>query len=579
MKSQLGRVARIVQRTIVLCLGGFLPEPLARRTTLLCAAISAMLLTAYSSNTLAMAVGLLLLYAIWLSEQILALTSTPTSLARHSTISAPYMFFLALGAGSLYAEHSNYLTWMVWLSLFLLGLSTWLSGSISVFLKTTPLVATNFTHNPEIKKLPIVQVKGLLRLTWAIFAVIATLVALSLAVAPWLALIFATGTFVIAIWNTLVAWRYAEFARWRTLRELRNMNPKIVIPYGGTATYQAEMWYPYIDQLNMPYFIVSLSEGTMKRMARNTSRPIVVPDELSSSAVQSLIPNSTRIAYYPHNSAKNSLFRSDRRYKHVFVHHGDGDKAPSFNPNSAKYDILFVAGEGAIDRYKKHGVEIPRSKFKIIGRPPAESIEVDKTPISEKSRPVVLYAPTWRGKNEKENYSSLPYGYEIVTALIERDADVVFRPHPATRSSKEYAQMIDDIQSLLKRDSEQSTRKHIWGDEPESVWSVSDVTNASDAMVADVSGIVTDYLQSGKPYAMATLRFSSDQFKTDFPTSHSAYVITNEPGSLDKALDEMLEKDPLAEMRWERRNYYLGGFNGREAVEMFLDESRKIISA
>lgn len=357
------------------------------------------------------------------------------------------------------------------------------------------------------------------------------------------------------------------------------MRPKAVIPYGGSATYQAEMWYPYIDQLNEPYFIVSLTEKTMKRLAQNTNRPIVVPDEQTVSGVRRLIPRSVRIGYYPHNSAKNSLFRADRRYAHVFVHHGDGDKAPSFNPNSAKYDFLFVAGQGAIDRYSRHGVEIAQSKFKIIGRPPTESIKIDRTPIAGKKRPTVLYAPTWYGKKEAENYSSLPFGPDIVGALIKRDVNVIFRPHPASRSKKEFTKLIETIQTMLARDSEQSSRKHIWGAQAESVWTVSDVTNASDAMIADVSGIVTDYLQSGKPYAMATLRLTSDEFREEFPTSRSGYVVTASEGVLDAALDQMLGDDPLAEYRWEQRTYYLGGFDGRQAVDNFLTESKVIMNS
>lgn len=579
MKRKVGQLARTAQKAIVWSIGGFLPEALSRRATLLAAFIAALLLVGFPTHVVAFVVGALLAAAVWLSEEILALTSTPDSLARHSTISIPYMALLTLGTGAVYAAHSTYLPSVMWISMVLLTLSTWLASAVPVFSSTRPLIAANFNFNPRVTKLPRIRIKGLLRMAWTAFAVIAIFAFINVQATPWVSLALSVLAFVVAASSMARAWIYADGARWRTLRELRKLRPTVVIPYGGSATYQAEMWYPYIDQLNEPYFIASLSEKTMKRLAMNTDRPIVVPDEHTAADVRKLIPDSVRIAYYPHNSAKNSLFRADRRYAHVFVHHGDGDKAPSFNPNSAKYDFLFVAGQGAIDRYARHGVDIPNSKFRIIGRPPTEAIEIDRTPIAEKTRPTVMYAPTWYGKKPSENYSSLPFGPEIIKALIDRDANVIFRPHPASRSNKEFTKLIEEIQALLARDTEQSSRTHIWGPQAESEWTVSDVTNATDAMIADVSGIVTDFLQSGKPYAMATLRFTADEFNDEFPTSRAGYVITTADGELAAALDNLLGDDPLAAYRWEQRTYYLGGFDGRQAVDNFLNESRTIMAS
>src|SRR5699024_4741368 len=98
-------------------------------------------------------------------------------------------------------------------------------------------------------------------------------------------------------------------------------------------------------------------------------------------------------------------------------------------------------------------------------------------------------------------------------------------------------------------------------------------------MIADVSGIVTDYLQSGKPYCMATIRFDENEFREKFPTSRSAYVITADEGSLSPALNGLLKDDPLAELRHERRRYYLGGFSGDQATKNFIHESHAIIQA
>jgi hypothetical protein len=54
-------------------------------------------------------------------------------------------------------------------------------------------------------------------------------------------------------------------------------------------------------------------------------------------------------------------------------------------------------------------------------------------------------------------------------------------------------------------------------------------------------------------------------------------VIDQTDGSIDTALDAMLGDDPLAEYRGQRRAYYLGGYEGRESVDRFIEESRKLI--
>lgn len=578
MKNILRRTLRKAQKMVSWSIGGFLPAPLAGRSTLLTAAFSTFVLTAFSDHLAGLIVGYVLGAAVVFSQLVLTIYSSPRAHAQRSTISLSYFLLLAIGVSAVYSSREDQLVWLEWASLLIMSVAAWLINALPIFLQTKPLVAANFVHNPSVGRLPRVRTRILLSLAWASLTIVAMVALTGTPLAPVVTAIIAVITFAVALWKVVGAWKYADQVRWRTLRELQRMAPKIVIPYGGTAGFHPNMWYPHIDELDEPYYLVPLTEAAMEKLKRNTNRPMVVPDAQSEMAVRQVIPDSVRIAYYPHNSSKNSLFRADHRYKHVFVHHGDGDKAASFSPSSAKYDYLFVAGQGAVDRYANNGIVIPPEKFVVIGRPQTMDIEVAHSKISDIKRPTVLYAPTWYGRNDDENYCSLPIGPQIVIELIKRDVNVIFRPHPASKSKRAYRDWIKEIQEILKRDLENSDRQHLW-DEAAEKPTVSQVTNSSDAMVADVSGIVTDYLQSGKPYAMATVRFSAEEFERDFPTSRSAYVITGADESLTSALDDLLGDDPLAAERWKTRDYFLGGFEGRGAVEQFIIESKKIIEA
>jgi hypothetical protein len=221
------------------------------------------------------------------------------------------------------------------------------------------------------------------------------------------------------------------------------------------------------------------------------------------------------------------------------------------------------------DRYAAHRVRIPSRKFKILGRPQVESIETLTTSIFTIDKPVVLYAPTWYAADHKYNHSSLPIGAAIVSALLTRNATVIFRPHPANRKLPEAAAAIGAIEQLLQADAEATSRPHRWG-EAASQPTFAELANAVDAMVADVSGVVTDFMQSLKPFAMVATGDKTDTFRARFPSSRSAYVIEWDLSTLDDALDAMLGDDPLAPIRVERREYYLGGYQNGESACAFV---------
>ena len=207
-----------------------------------------------------------------------------------------------------------------------------------------------------------------------------------------------------------------------------------------------------------------------------------------------------------------------------------------------------------------------------FGRPQTELIQTVTRPIAGIDAPVVLYAPTWQGESTSSRYSSLLVGERIVEALLARGATVI----PAASRGTNYppaASAIKGIRARLAEDTRATGRAHIHGgaaDRP----TVAAVTNMADAMISDVSGIVTDFMASLKPFAMVASWTDVETFRTEIPTSLSAYVIASDLGNLDKVLLDMLGADPLAARRVERRRYYLGDFDGAEAAEAFVAYAR-----
>jgi CDP-glycerol glycerophosphotransferase (TagB/SpsB family) len=213
---------------------------------------------------------------------------------------------------------------------------------------------------------------------------------------------------------------------------------------------------------------------------------------------------------------------------------------------------------------------VPPGRFEFVGRPQIESIKVRDEPLPPGSPRTVLYAPTWRGGRPSTNYSSLPNGLAMIRAVLERGSTVIFRPHPISYNDRTDAARIKAIHELLAADRTASGRQHVWGKKAEKEWDVAACFNASDALITDVSSIASDYLASGKPFAMCAILSSGEAFTAEFPMARVAYVIEPDLSTLDEALDHLHGDDPLAEQRLAYRTYCLGDKIGPHAADEFL---------
>ncbi len=129
---------------------------------------------------------------------------------------------------------------------------------------------------------------------------------------------------------------------------------------------------------------------------------------------------------------------------------------------------------------------------------------------------------------------------------------------------------------MLKADHAASGRKHVYGPQANEEWSVADCTNHCDALISDVSSVVSDFLQSEKPYAMMSMRASIEEFRKEFAIAETGYVVLGDLSNLGQTLDDMLGPDPLAAKRRERKRYVLGEFVGEESAEAFAELVRRL---
>ncbi|MFB9540551.1 MULTISPECIES: hypothetical protein [Streptomyces] len=88
-----------------------------------------------------------------------------------------------------------------------------------------------------------------------------------------------------------------------------------------------------------------------------------------------------------------------------------------------------------------------------------------------------------------------------------------------------------------------------------------DCFNVSDAMVSDISSVVSDFIASGKPYAVTdSAEVGVEEFKRNNTAVRAAVILSNSAAELGELLGAVRDQaaDPLAEDRKELKRYLLG---------------------
>jgi hypothetical protein len=415
--------------------------------------------------------------------------------------------------------------------------------------------------------------------TVSVVAIVAALVLVVVDAPRW--------AYVVLAVLAALAWLVAAESALRLARHRRRMRhaleayaPTIGMAFAGRsgAPWQLRMWEPYLLRSGERCIVINLHPKYTKLIldGANLTSPLIILGSRETADLDTVLVPSVSALFYVQNARRNADFMAYDRLTHVWLNHGDSDKPANFNVRHADYDMLVVCGQAGIDRYARHGIHVDPEKFRVLGRPQASGIESATGSIAERDPQVVLYAPTWQGLEDSVNFSSLERGPEIVKALLDRGCTVVFRPHPLSYRWRIRRVVVREIHALLKEDKSLTGRRHVWGSQADKRWSVADCANHSDALISDVSSVVSDFLQSEKPYAMTSMRASIEDFRAEFTIAQTAYVLLGDLSNLDDVLDDLLGSDPLAEARRESKRYVLGDFVGDESAEAFANFVRHL---
>lgn len=347
-----------------------------------------------------------------------------------------------------------------------------------------------------------------------------------------------------------------------------------------TRAYQLIQWLPVLERLGTRHqvAVVTRNPETADVVALHTTLPVFDAPEFPElmALYDELDP---KVALYCNNSMLNfqSLLRN--RMLHVHINHGESDKQSMISNNAKAYDRVFVAGEAAVQRHREGLLDFDHSRLVRVGRPQLDLHPTPLLPCSE--RRTVLYAPTWEGDADYNDYTSVDvFGTQIVEAVLAvPDVRLIYKPHPKVVTSEAphireaHHQILARIERAVDEDPA-GGHAAIWqGD-------ILAVFPGCDAMITDVSSVGLDwlYLHNDKPILITDRHHDRDRLRTEAPISRCADVIdASSIVDLTTVLAARLEADEHHIARTAMRRHYFDDLGVGDSTHAFVDAVGELV--
>jgi hypothetical protein len=353
--------------------------------------------------------------------------------------------------------------------------------------------------------------------------------------------------------------------------------PEIILYFADdpTRAYQLVQWLPVLERLDeaRPVHIVTRDADTAGVVRERTHLPVHEAIEFAE-LVALYAALDAKVVLYCNNGMRNFQSLLNNRMLHVHINHGESDKQSMVSNNAKAYDRVFVAGEAAVTRHRTGLIGFDTDKLVRIGRP---QLDLRPEPLLEASeRRTVLYAPTWSGDADYNDYTSVDvFGPEIVQQVLEvPDVRLVYKPHPQVTTSElpviraNHARILAMIADAVRRDPSAGHRAITRGD-------ILAVFPQCDAMITDVSSVGLDwlYLRTDKPLFLTDRHGDAERLRTDVPVSRCADTIDADGvAELAVLVADRLQSDHHRIARTAMRHYYFDDLGVGDSTRRFVDE-------
>jgi hypothetical protein len=352
-------------------------------------------------------------------------------------------------------------------------------------------------------------------------------------------------------------------------------------PDDETRLYQLAQWLPVLEVLDRahPVGLVTRDPEAAAACRELTKLPVLLAPSFSELTLL-YGELGAKVVLYCNNSMRNFESLINTQMLHVHINHGESDKQ-SMASNVAKvYDRVFVAGEAAVHRHGVGLLEFDTARLVRVGRPPLDLRPAPLLPPSP--RRTVLYAPTWEGDADYNDYSSVDlHGPDIARAILALpDVRMVYKPHPKVTTSTNAA-IREGHYAILAGLAQANDREPDAGHAAITVGDILAVMPQCDGIVTDVSSVGLDwlYLHTEKPIVLFDRHRDPERLRRDVPVSRCADVIDGRNvAELTELLASRLTHDEHHLARVAMRRHYFDDLQIGDSTARFLQALTELIT-
>ena len=388
-------------------------------------------------------------------------------------------------------------------------------------------------------------------------------------------------------WKRTSKWiRGAE--KWNRLEDEYDgsyVKAEVVVYFGDRSSkfYQLEQWIPVLEQLHKHHKVVIVVRkgSALTSLLETTHLPVVFKRKFYP--LQTFYhANDFKLALYVNNGMTNFQSLSFAPMVHVHVNHGESDKLSMVSNQAKAYDKVFVAGEAAVERHRRALIDFDESQLVRVGRP---QLDIERPlELEPSSARTIMYAPTWEGENDANNYTSVDlFGPQIVEAVLRiPDARLIYKPHPRVETSKDpemveaNARILELIEAANSPIVDETLQHQVLmqGD-------ILGMFDTVDLLITDISSVGLDflYLHPNKPLVLTDRRNDSETLNAEAPISRATPLINESTiDRVESLISEMLNHDSSVEVRHELRRHYFGDGEPGSSSVLFTEAVSRLIA-
>lgn len=347
-----------------------------------------------------------------------------------------------------------------------------------------------------------------------------------------------------------------------------------VIAYFGDSPdklYQLEQWLPALERLDQcrPVVVVMRNTDSFSQAKELTTLPLVLA-ETQPDLIDLYADEAYKLAVYVNNSMRNFQSMADPSIIHVHVDHGESDKISSISNQLKAYDKVFVAGPAAEERCLRALWGLNRSNLVSIGRPPLDGVFTPVLPAD--SRPTVLYAPTWQGENEANNFTSIDLlGPGIIRGLLSSGVRIVYRPHPRLwdMGESEVQRADTEVRGLLAAANDRGSGHCVAISH-----SIFDLFEDTDVLISDISSVSLDflYLHTDKGLIVTDRRDDRERMRSLSAIGAELGILSlSSLHELPEFVEGTLSGSLALSKRQQLKSHYFGDHPAGGSTSLFID--------